>query len=146
MSVEDLKTCTTCSQELPLDQFYWQTSRSGKRYPRGKCKSCEYVQGRQRIKGDPDSPERLRFNHIKHKYGLTRDRFHAILESQGGQCSICSTEVNINSCIDHDHQCCPGEKSCGECVRGILCRLCNQGLGQFRDNPTLLRQAAQYLE
>lgn len=32
--------------------------------------------------------------------------------------------------IDHDHTCCPGSRSCGNCVRGILCEGCNLQIGQ----------------
>jgi len=31
--------------------------------------------------------------------------------------------------IDHDHTCCHGGTSCGQCIRGILCSSCNMSLG-----------------
>ena len=47
--------------------------------------------------------------------------------------------------VDHDHGCCPGERSCGKCVRGLVCRDCNAMLGLARDNADSLRRAASYL-
>ena len=47
--------------------------------------------------------------------------------------------------IDHDHNCCPGDHSCGDCVRGILCPDCNRGLGSFHDNIEFLKNAIIYL-
>lgn len=47
--------------------------------------------------------------------------------------------------MDHDHSCCDDERSCGKCLRGILCEAHNTGLGKFNDNPELLESAAQYL-
>lgn len=54
--------------------------------------------------------------------------------------------------IDHDHGCCPkpanGDqiKSCGKCIRGMLCSNCNTMLGQAKDNINTLLNAVEYLK
>jgi hypothetical protein len=74
------------------------------------------------------------------KYGLVPDALAAMMAEQGGKCSICR-DVLIPGRLTHvDHK--PGE---GGAVRGLLCRGCNVGLGQFRDDPTRLTLAAAYL-
>ena len=71
---------------------------------------------------------------------------------QGGRCAICGEEGDPDKrhrplAIDHDHDCCPTNKgACGDCVRGLLCGNCNNGLGRFGDDPALLRRAIEYLE
>jgi hypothetical protein len=47
--------------------------------------------------------------------------------------------------VDHDHSCCDGGYSCGECVRGVLCHNHNRAIGLFRDDPDALNTAAEYL-
>jgi len=51
------------------------------------------------------------------------------VREQGGACEICGSIVPLN--IDHDHKCCPGSYSCGECLRGLLCHICNLHLGAY---------------
>lgn len=102
---------------------------------RGKraCRECARLNARRQV---------LR------KYGLTPERFDALMKGQGSACGICFEPLVIGpqTHIDHDHTCCPGIGSCGECVRGILCGNCNSLLGMSNDNIDVLRSAIAYLE
>lgn len=63
-----------------------------------------------------------------------------MLVDQNGACAICGG-VNKDGrklFVDHDH-------ATGQ-VRGLLCNLCNRGIGNMRDSIKLLRAAADYLE
>lgn len=87
--------------------------------------------------------DKARAYDLKHRYNLSIEEYIAILESQGGVCPGCGAE-DPNQ-VDHDHSCCSGEKSCGKCVRGILCHRCNKGLGLLRDSPEVLNALAGYV-
>jgi hypothetical protein len=55
------------------------------------------------------------------------------------RCEICWAEPEKQALArDHDHE--TGQ------FRGYLCMHCNTGLGHFKDDPELLRDAARYLE
>lgn len=90
--------------------------------------------------------------HIWRSYKLTKDDYLHMLESQGFGCAICGTPPTGESGpgkhlhVDHDHDCCPTSRSCGLCVRRLLCVKCNMGLGSFQDDIELLRAAVAYLE
>lgn len=94
-------------------------------------------------KSDPNFDRR----HMLRKYRLSMSAYENMLCEQNGCCYICHKLVPGNMYIDHDHNCCPEKKrSCGYCIRALLCGSCNNGLGRFFDNPILLRRAATYLE
>ncbi len=83
------------------------------------------------------------------RFNLTPLEWDELFAAQGSRCAICQTDVPTGHGwhVDHDHACCSeAGRSCGRCVRAILCSECNTGLGKFRDNPALLRAAALYLE
>ena len=62
------------------------------------------------------------------RYGLTAADFDRMLEEQDYACAMCGEPFAEDEpiFIDHDHACCPDEKSsCGWCVRGLLNLRCN---------------------
>lgn len=83
------------------------------------------------------------------KYGITRDEFNAKLESQGSVCPICGRHQDTQTkafAVDHNHECCAGTKTCGKCIRDLLCGDCNAGLGFFRDNVEAMTRGVAYLQ
>lgn len=66
------------------------------------------------------------------RYKLDPASYEAMLEAQRHRCAICRKDLTDDvPHIDHNHKCCPGKETCGECVRGILCRSCNMKLGWY---------------
>ena len=79
------------------------------------------------------------------KYGLTEERHAQMWADQRGLCALCEKPpkpVYVGGAavlhVDHDHV--TGR------VRALLCKDCNNGLGNFFDEPDLLRRAADYIE
>jgi hypothetical protein len=79
------------------------------------------------------------------RYGITLDEYDRMVEERGGRCDICGQVPEKRLHVDHDHSCCPGRNSCGNCIRGLLCSRCSLTLGAFHDDIELLRSAIIYL-
>lgn len=80
--------------------------------------------------------------HLKRKFNMTLEEYNVMSEAQNHKCYICGKpEMNNKNkvlCVDHDHR--------TGAIRGLLCGLCNKGLGCFLDNQKLLNQAIKYLQ
>lgn len=88
---------------------------------------------RYRASGKPLASRRTRL------YGLSPEAFQLMILLQKNACGICKEPfLEKLPCVDHCH-------ATGK-VRGILCNLCNQAIGMFKDSPAILREAADYLE
>lgn len=83
-----------------------------------------------------------------HHYGITLAQYETMLAAQGGGCAICRGTGKSGRAlyVDHDHACCPGERTCGQCVRSLLCGECNLGIGYFNDDVERMRTAIAYLQ
>lgn len=80
-------------------------------------------------------------------YGLSEREYEALLDEYDGVCGICG-KCNADGAqlaIDHDHRCCDRSGSCGECVRGLLCRKCNRKLGLIEADDGWFSMALLYL-
>jgi len=82
-----------------------------------------------------------------HKFKMTNAEYDQKLADQNGGCAICHRKPGElpprrgkNSYLDIDHCHTTGK------IRGALCYLCNAAIGHFKDDPALLRKAAEYLE
>jgi hypothetical protein len=88
------------------------------------------------------------FMRIKRMYKISKTDIEQFLKKQKG-CAICHKSENLFPiwwAVDHDHKCCSGIESCGNCIRGILCSNCNRGLGQFKDSEKILINAIGYIK
>ena len=82
---------------------------------------------------------RVRKSQLWTKFRMTIDQYDKMLEEQKGVCAICNAQCisTRQLAVDHCHK--------TGVIRGLLCMHCNQGLGKFRDNIDLLKQAVEYL-
>lgn len=117
------------------------------------CVTCKYVKSLTEYSADVTKADGLRAvckrcdaeTKLQYRYGLTHDTYAEILDSQGNVCAICRRSQQRMT-VDHDHSCCEGERSCGSCIRGIICDSCNRGIGMFMENTNALASAIIYLE
>ena len=99
----------------------------------------------RRASGLRESPELRRKHNRKYRitsYGITLEQFNRLLEAQDNSCGMCHAPFEDGQLIrvDHDHACCPEKsRSCGECVRGLLCHACNIALGHIERRYALAR-------
>lgn len=128
----------------PRPEYEWVHCACGKRaaYRTGQCVNC-YNKARNAM---PDAKTR-KFNWmLMAHYNLTRDAYDAVLAAQGGACAICRQQPRaVKLAVDHDHSCCPADKSCGKCVRGLLCVHCNRAVGLLKDSAGNAARLLEYL-
>lgn len=76
-------------------------------------------------------------------YGISEQEQAELWTFQGERCP-CGRKPTRRPDTDHDHACCAGPTSCGQCVRGMCCRACNKDvLGRY--NAEQLEALAAYL-
>lgn len=145
------KQCTKCLVIKDKDQFCKRApSKDGLNH---WCKSCVNIHNKEVIARDPEKrrkqsrewdkknrPARFR-SEIKHKFGITVEKYEKMLTIQNNSCAICGKSPEENGrrlAVDHCH--------ITNIIRGLLCTKCNQGLGNFDDIFENLIKAANYIK
>jgi hypothetical protein len=78
-----------------------------------------------------------REENLRFRYGIGVEDYEEMYKNQKGKCAICRKKKKKLD-VDHCHR--TGK------IRGLLCNSCNQGLGLFKDDEKIMKQAANYLK
>ncbi len=163
---EESKTCSACGDSKSLDSFVKNKASSDGRY--SQCKECRkkyyqknkaklleqhkqyYKENAEWKKAYQDKyrkakmaeiPNWKKLKEMAYKTGKTFDEVEAWFNKQWmkqqAQCAICGKVFCEDDCIDHDHD--TNE------LRGLLCNLCNVGIGALKDFPEVCLKASKYL-
>jgi hypothetical protein len=130
--IDDHRVCLSCNLLKSLLEFYADdTVSSGYQ---SSCKECRrYERNSKWASLTPEQRSAIQSQEwtrwIWRHFYLTVDEYESMLLAQGGVCAICKQISDRRLCVDHDHSCCPGKRSCGECVRQLLCTGCNFTIG-----------------
>ena len=158
------KECKECHRVLSWSDFYILKGKKSDGGTISRCKECVCRQARSapsHIKAkryactkrwrlrNPESFERTnKASRMIRFYGIGEEEFLARHKAQDGVCEICRKQCSLGPehgmnghctlVVDHCH-------ASGQ-VRGLLCKTCNAGIGYLKDDPQLVRIAADYLE
>lgn len=80
-------------------------------------------------------PHARRNTSYKTRYKRTVKDYDTTMAEQGGHCALCPSTGSVKRrlCWDHNHDCCKGYRSCGKCMRGLLCIGCNKKVGHLEE-------------
>jgi len=149
-------TCKQCMAEKYAnrdEEYHTNRKNVGREYMQKRRreytpeqKKLELIERRAR---EEQKPWLYKSKSLLYRYNITIIQYWMMLDQQEGKCKGCKIKPGINDkplFIDHDHKCCPSNiKTCGNCIRALLCDDCNKTLGTAKDNPNILRALADLL-
>ena len=142
---QQVKVCTTCRECKPLSEF-WQkaeTKKDGTRSYRPSCKECEIKKKLQKYHegGGKEEQKKRSFRALMRSYGISEEIYEQERIKQNYKCLLCGADEKDQHhgrlFVDHCH-------NTGK-YRGLLCGVCNTGLGAFKDNVEVMQKAIEYL-
>ncbi len=121
------KICARCKIEKPREEFSKSTKLKDGLH--SWCRSCNTS---NRVEWAKENPDKVKNNRLWVNYKLRPSDLMEKVKTQQNKCAICYTSFDVKPLnVDHDHKCCSGPRSCGKCVRGLLCNDCNRRLAAY---------------
>ena len=141
----EVKTCSACGEEKELSAFWKKTElkKDGTQSRRAHCKECSIKSKLTRYHegGGKELQQKRAFRALMRSYGITEEIYEQERIKQQYKCLLCGAEEKDQTHgrlhVDHCHE--TGK------YRGLLCNLCNIGLGALKDNVEVFQKAIEYL-
>lgn len=131
------KVCYNCKKDKSLDLYH--IDRKTKTGRASYCKECAITSGKEWYKKSEKYRQIVRNSGLKARFGISLADYDEMLKAQNSVCAICKNrDLNRNLHVDHCHK--------TGIIRGLLCKTCNYGLGNFKDNTEYLENAIEYLD
>jgi hypothetical protein len=155
------RECKQCYSFCPKGHEYTFVNFTVRGDGRRRCRECtsNYSEKRYKELCESLSVDEKKLTDIRHNlkffFSMTLDEYNERLLNQKYKCANrnCSEVYNPSQRlrVDHDHTCCQNyngklRKTCGKCIRGLLCNKCNMLLGLADDNIDYLLGCAEYLD
>ncbi len=124
--------------------------RHRKSLPERACEKCSqmYTPGNANVQRwcKVCCPSRTALNRLK-SFNISQPEYEAMLIKQNGLCDLCKEKPAV--VVDHKHHGCQksgSKRTCGKCVRGLLCKMCNLFLAAWEAHPELIHKGQDYLK
>ena len=125
------------NKKTPEQRAKYNANRRAKYATDPECKQQAKAKAREWQNANPEKRKAQRLR----EFGISLEEFNQIMQKQGSCCAICGYSDQSNKkffpMVDHDHV--SGK------VRGLLCSNCNQAIGKFKDDITIIESAISYL-
>lgn len=149
--VDGGKVCNGCREWKHASEYHRRRNRRDGKALGSRCKACVRIQNDNEVYRLRDraryarNRESVLAQQREKKYGVSPDEYDDMITVQGGVCAVCQQPESARNrrgeirqlAVDHDH-------ATGR-VRGLLCALCNAGIGCFADDTDRLAAAVAYL-
>ena len=116
------KTCTKCKETKPRDEKHFPLHNKKVDGLDSWCRKCRATYRSETRRG-------------QYRAMISDEQLKEEFKNFTG-CAICG-EKTEDIVVDHCHD--------KNVYRGLLCQLCNRGLGNFKDNTDSLKRAIEYL-